>query len=319
MEKPLAPSGPARLYALILKVRPLQHGTLKSFNGELVHGAFLRWLSSAAPDVAAWLHEGQKRRLFTCSSLQFPRFAARQVEVERRDLHLPLEPEQAYTIRLTLLLSELFPLFHEALISLTSQNVSGAHPPFIQLGRQLLLLEEVQITNDDPLGWTGFTSLASLVEQASQARFGRESTLALEFHSLTAFSRGNSKSGYGWFTIMLPLPQAVFQNLWRRWEDIAPPELAGVIQPERIERYLQEDGAIIIDHNITAHHVHFTTHQLRGFLGTCTYQLRGPDEPASAEAPLTVRQQLYLLARLAFYTGIGYKTAMGLGQARLRP
>lgn len=37
----------------------------------------------------------------------------------------------------------------------------------------------------------------------------------------------------------------------------------------------------------------------------------------NADTPLTIRQQIYLLARLAFYSGVGYKTAMGLGQVRL--
>jgi CRISPR-associated endoribonuclease Cas6 len=62
--------------------------------------------------------------------------------------------------------------------------------------------------------------------------------------------------------------------------------------------------------------VHFTRHPQRGFVGSCTYQLRGPDEPAMPEAPLTVRQQIFLLAMFAFYCGIGYKTAMGMGQVR---
>ena len=319
MDTPLAANGPARLYALTLKLRPLQYGTLMPFSGELVHGAFLRWLRNAAPDVAAWLHEGQKRRLFTCSSLHFPRFEARQLEVERRNTHLPLEPEHTYSVRLTLLLGELFPLFHEALLNVTTPNTRDARPPFIQLGKQLLLLEEVQITNDDAPGWTGFTALSNLVEQASQVRFERDALLTLEFKSLTAFSRGKSKEGYGTFPVMLPLPQMVFQNLVRRWQDIAPPELTDVIQNERIEQYLMEDGVIIVDYNLTPHYVHFTTHLQRGFLGTCTYQLRGHDATTSAESPLTLRQQIHLLAQLAFYTGIGYKTAMGLGQARLKP
>jgi hypothetical protein len=41
----------SRLYAFLLKLRPLQQGTLMSFNGEL-------------------MHEGNKRQLFTCSNLQ---------------------------------------------------------------------------------------------------------------------------------------------------------------------------------------------------------------------------------------------------------
>jgi CRISPR/Cas system endoribonuclease Cas6 (RAMP superfamily) len=111
----------------------------------------------------------------------------------------------------------------------------------------------------------------------------------------------------------------VFSSLRRRWEDIAPPELAPLVQRERMASYLEEDGIVIIDYDLTAHHVHLTTHQLRGFVGSCTYQLRGPDEPTSPDAPLTVRQQFYLLALLAFYSGVGHKTTMGLGQVRLSP
>jgi CRISPR/Cas system endoribonuclease Cas6 (RAMP superfamily) len=61
----------------------------------------------------------------------------------------------------------------------------------------------------------------------------------------------------------------------------------------------------------------FTNHPQTGFLGTCKYLLRAPDEPTTPEAPLTVRQQLLLLSQLAFYTGVGYKTAMGMGRTRV--
>jgi len=318
MTAPFPTIGPAKLYAFILKLRPLQYGTLMAFSGELVHGAFLRWLRSAAPDVAAWLHEGNKRRFFTCSSLRFPVTEARRLDTERRNVHLPLEPEQTYTIRLTLLIGELFPLFHDALMNFSSRQSHEARPPFMQLGKQLFLLEEVMITNDDPNSWTGFTSLSDLIEQARQMKSAGTSSLVFEFASLTTFSRGNSKSGYGAHPVMLPLPQMVFMNLARRWEDIAPAELAGMVQKERIEQYLLEDGAIIIDYDLKAHYAHFTTHVQRGFVGSCTYQLRELREPVPDNAALSLRQQLYLLALIAFYTGTGYKTAMGLGQSRLK-
>ena len=318
MEAPFSPTGPAKLYALVLKLRPLQYGTLMAFSGELVHGAFLRWLNASAPDVAAWLHAGNRRRLFTCSSLCFPFAEARMLDAERRNVHLPLEPENTYTVRLTLLLGNLFPLFHNALLSFSERQTRAARPPFMQLGKQLFLLEEVMITNDESTGRTGFTSLADLVAQARETRLARDATLTLDFHSLTAFSRGNHKTGYGSHAVMLPLPQLVFQNLARRWTDIAPSELAGAVKLDRLEDYLQQDGVIIVDYDLKAHHVHFTTHQQRGFRGSCTYQLRGSDEPTDETAPLTRRQQIYLLAQLAFYSGVGYKTAMGLGQARAR-
>jgi CRISPR-associated endoribonuclease Cas6 len=317
LETSSAPGSSARLYALLLRLRPLQQGTLMPFCGELVHGAFISWLRAAAPEVANWLHDGQKRRLFTCSNLHFSPSMQPHLRAERENIHLPLDPHKTYTVRITLLLGDLFPLFYSALTQF-SLSLSGASSlPFIQLGKQLFLLEEIMLTNDDASGWTGFTSLSTLVEQAQQKCFGREGTFTLEFASLTSFNRGNRKVGYGASQMMLPLPQFVFQNLLRRWEDIAPPDLAPVVQRERVESYLEQDGIIIIDYELTAHHIHLTTHQLRGFVGACTYQLRGQDEPTSSDSPLTVRQQLYLLALLAFYSGVGHKTTMGLGQVRL--
>ena len=86
---------------------------------------------------------------------------------------------------------------------------------------------------------------------------------------------------------------------------------------KRSEQYIQDDGIIIADYALKTHQVKFTTHSQPGFIGTCKYQLRGPDDPTTPGAPLTVRQQLLLLAQLAFYCGVGYKTAMGMGQTRL--
>src|SRR6266567_945354 len=134
MDVPLSPISPAKLYAFQLKLRPLQEGTLMPFSGELVHAAWLSWLGSAAPEVGSWLHEGNKRRLFTCSSLQFPFPASRMCEAERGNVHMPLTPEKTYTIRITLLLGELFPLFHSALMDFNTKGSSCRKPPFMQLG-----------------------------------------------------------------------------------------------------------------------------------------------------------------------------------------
>jgi hypothetical protein len=319
MERPFErdASAPLRLYAFLLRLRPLQTGTLMAFSGELVHGAFLRWLHISAPDVATWLHEGQKRRLFTCSSLSFGLPRERMLRAEQENIHLPLQPQKTYTVRITLLLGELFPLLHEALTRMYTLNDTSV-TPFIQLGKQRFLLEEVVMKADESDGWAGVTSLNALVERAQALRLRGTIPLTVDFGSLSTFNRSGVKEGeYGSFFARLPLPEYVFYNLIKRWQDIAPPELASLIQPESIERYVENNGIIIGDYHLTPHHIHMTTHEQTGFIGTCTYHLRGPDEATTLESPLTVRQQLWLLAQLAFYSGIGYKTAMGLGQARV--
>src|SRR5947209_14766184 len=59
-------------YTTLFRSRPTERATLMPFTGEMAHAAWLDWIRAAAPDVANMLHDGNKRRLFTCSSLQFP-------------------------------------------------------------------------------------------------------------------------------------------------------------------------------------------------------------------------------------------------------
>ena len=288
------------------------------FSGELVHGAWLHWLREAAPDVATWLHNDNKRRLFTCSSLQFPLPHQKMLEAERDNTHLPLNPEKTYTVRITLLLGELFPLFYNALMHFNMNELAANKQPFMRVGKQLFWLEEVLVNNDDPSGWTGFTSLTTLVEKAKALKLSPTEPLTLEFASLTTFNRSSAKNkAYGEHHARLPLPQYIFPGLARRWEELAPPELANVVQKDAIEQYIEDDGIIIVDYDLKTHHVRFTTHQQPGFVGTCKYHLRsGPGETTTPGSPLTVRQQILLLAQLAFYCGVGHKTSMGLGRVR---
>lgn len=317
MDMPISSAAPARLYAILLKLRPLERGTIMPFSGELVHAAWLEWIRASAPDVSAWLHEGNKRRLFTCSSLQFPFLPLRMQQAERDNVHLPLDPQKTYTVRLTLLLGELFPLFYNSLMHFNMTELGAKKSPFMKIGKQTFLLEEVIAHEYDPSGWTGFTSFAQLVEKAKTLKLGNPESLTLQFNSLTTFNWGSSKSRvYGNQYARLPLPQYVFPGLARRWQELAPPELVDMVQKERIERYIEEEGIVIDDYDLKTHRVSFVKHPQHGFLGTCKYHLRGPDEMSTPEVSLTVRQQLLLLAQLAFYTGIGYKTPMGMGQVR---
>ena len=310
-------TAPTRLYSLLLKLRPVEYGTLMAFSGEMVHAAFLHWVQAEAPDVAEWLHDGNKRRLFTCSSLQFPLPPARMRDAEFKNTHLPLFPEKMYTVRLTLLMGELFPLLYHTLLRFNGSS-AATREPFMRLGKQEFHLQEVVMT-DDASGWSGSQSLASLVEQAQAQPLGNAASLTLEFASLTTFNRSTLQNKvYGKYFALLPLPQYIFPMLALRWRELAPPDLAQLVQAEQIERYIQDDGMIISDYNLRPHHVTFTNHPQKGFVGTCTYQLRGPDAtPDSTVTPLTVRQQLLLLAHFAFYSGVGYKTPMGLGQVRM--
>ncbi|MBO0783877.1 MAG: hypothetical protein J2P37_34150, partial [Ktedonobacteraceae bacterium] len=135
-----------RLYSLLIRLRPLQRGTLMPFSGELIHGSWLNWIRDIAPEVSALVHEGNKRRYFTCSSLQFPINDEGLYNAQRKNIHLPLDPTKTYTIRLTVLRDELYQLFYHALTTFAPQtfsDTSSTRYPFMSIGKQTFLLEEI--------------------------------------------------------------------------------------------------------------------------------------------------------------------------------
>src|SRR5258708_35347861 len=97
-------------------------------------------------------------------------------------------------MRITLLLGELFPLFHTALQHFYTTEKGAQKSPFVQIGKQLFLLEEVIIDNRDASGWTGFTSFAELVEKVQTVRLAKVESLVMEFASLTTFNRANQRN-----------------------------------------------------------------------------------------------------------------------------
>ena len=306
-----------KLYALLLKLRPLERGTIMPFSGELVHGAWMNWLREAAPDVAQQLHEGNKRRPFTCSSLQFSYTQDRILQAQKENVHLPLDPEKTYTVRLTLLQGDLFPLLYTMLMGKSELTVRTSPHPFMQIGKQSFLLEEVISHADDPSGWTGFTTCEDLVEQAKKKRLMHNQPLGMEFASITTFNRVRYSIGrHGNHYARLPLPSYVFYGLAIRWQEIVPPALKHVVQPERIQAFIETEGIVIDDYRLQTHKAHFVQHVQSGFVGSCSYLLRCPDDQLPAEGPLTLRQQILLLSWLAFYAGVGYKPTMGMGQTR---
>jgi hypothetical protein len=306
-----------KLYALLLKLRPLERGTIMPFSGELVHGAWMNWLREVAPDVAQQLHEGNKRRPFTCSSLQFPYAQDRILQAQKENVHLPLDPEKTYTVRLTLLDGQLFPLLYTIIMGKNELAARTTTRPFMQIGKQSFLLEEVISHDDDPFGWTGFTTCEYLVEQVKTKRLIPDQPLKMEFASLTTFNRVRYSVGrHGNHYARLPLPSYVFGGLAIRWQEIVPPALKQIVQPEQIQTFIETEGVVIDDYQLQTHKAHFAQYVQPGFIGSCQYLLRGPDDRPTAESPLTLRQQILLLSWFAFYAGVGYKSTMGMGQTR---
>ncbi|MEZ4518740.1 MAG: CRISPR system precrRNA processing endoribonuclease RAMP protein Cas6 [Chloroflexota bacterium] len=116
----------------------------------------------------------------------------------------------------------------------------------------------------------------------------------MEFLSPTTFRQGPGH-------LPLPVPYNVFYWPWRVWQAYAPPA-------DLPDDWLDwcRDEVFVTDHRLETAPVRIAGQsELKGFVGWARF-----------ETHKGTREQLRLLhalAQLAVYTGVGYKTTMGLG------
>jgi CRISPR-associated endoribonuclease Cas6 len=120
--------------------------------------------------------------------------------------------------------------------------------------------------------------------------------VTLHFLSPTAFtgSVGNT---------LFPLPDLVFRSILRKWNAYAAVPIGDTIAEDLLARLQVESH-----HLATRPPVRLAGGSEKGFVGWCEYSV---GHSASAD----VRTAMHVLARAAFYTGVGARTTMGMGQA----
>jgi CRISPR-associated endoribonuclease Cas6 len=306
----------ATMLALMIKLRPVAKGDIVPHAGQLAHAALLRWLAEVQPEVAERLHAPNGERPFTCSSLWFPNEQA-VAQAQQENRRLPIVPDLTYWLRLTVLDEQVFRVFARRF--LPGQVTAVGEPlalPQMRLGSVRFDVMELRVIDSTPapahtVAWCGYTTYHDLVRQARELPAAEQEAVGLEFRSPTAFSDG--QQAWGKRMHLFPDPERVFLRLARVWNAWAPPDLALDLPA------LRDFVAACV---VPAHYaletrvLHFDRHTQVGFVGRCHYALFPPADPSSVGAELTPAQAVQLLARFAFYAGIGQKTTMGMGQAR---
>ncbi|MCI0396694.1 MAG: CRISPR-associated endoribonuclease Cas6 [Chloroflexi bacterium] len=271
------------LYALIIRLAAAQSGLLRATIGHLAHAAFLDILRQADPDLAQSLHDWPGRKPFTLSPLGgFGHGRAGQ---------LPVEAGQEGWLRVTLLDPLLFQTFIRSFIQ-------DRRRATIRLGPLDFHVSEILSTpGSHPLaGYTTLDHLYTCWETAEPAP--THQTINLLFSSPTAFSIKNTPHRH---MIVLPDPVLIFGQLATYWDD-----LAGSQTSEAVRLYAAET-VVVARHKIETHMAEFRKSKQIGFTGRVQFKLLDRENP-------TLLRHLNRLADLAFYTGVGSKTTMGMGQ-----
>lgn len=162
------------------------------------------------------------------------------------------------------------------------------------------------ITENHP--WAGRADFETLVHAAFDPETMPPLRHSLEFATPTVFHRAG-------MAIPLPMPTLVFGSLIRVWNTFSPVSLP-VPMLDFVEKFVG-----ITRHRITTRLVQFGTSERHiGYVGTVGYVVMPLEKTALTADEYRQRVQvLDMLARFAFYTGVGARTAVGMGQTRLLP
>jgi CRISPR-associated endoribonuclease Cas6 len=173
--------------------------------------------------------------------------------------------------------------YANAVVNILSQD------PLLRLGKHECHIQDFQISHSP---WTGIASWTDLTAP-SQKR-----SLQFIFHTPTAINRRGTKSSR--FTQMFPEPDYLFGGLSRRWQALQGKQL-----PNCLDEYLSQGGCVVADYSL--HSTTFATAERKqvAFLGTVIYRCLADEHECI--------QTLNNLTRFAFFTGVGYQTARGMG------
>lgn len=148
------------------------------------------------------------------------------------------------------------------------------------------------ITSPQGSPWAGFASFEGLLEQKKPDR-----KISFEFASPTVFRSEGRRN------IAFPSPELVFGSLLTKWNSFSEIKIDSNLLDS------VKDDVLVSRYKLETRMLNYRKYQELGFIGTCDYEINGR---VSAD---TLRQ-LNAVADFAFFSGVGAKTTMGMGQVR---
>ncbi len=290
------------LFSMLLRLHPKEPGMVQPGAGNQVQAAFLDMVQQSDPALAEWLHAPNQRRPYTLSLLQgFNHLKEAQVEEAIvRNQGVQVMPGQVYWLRITMLDASVFGSFARYLIAHPRDLTVRIGSASFEISRLLCSPEQQNAAQS----WVAYSSFAELCASRTVQKHYH-----FEFATPTAFSMGQKQ--WGKQLHLFPEPLLVFESLARQWDLFAPASLRLATQNLTAKDIAAwcEEYVIVSRYSLHTRYMPSSRFGQSGFLGEVIYEVKG--NPAAPEACW-----LTPLARFALFSGVGYKTTMGMGQAR---
>ena len=265
------------LLSLVLQVRPRSSCRLPATLGNALHAVFLNLVARSDWRVAQELHATRREKPFAVSPLQG--------EFTTGNGSLYVSSEKDYWIRFTSVDGVLSSLLLELKDSIAEVEI------FDEIFEVTGAMTDV---SQHP--WAGLSTFEDMYSSFVATPTTCSRRISMHFSSPTTFRSG-------WRNTPLPIPRLVFLHLSQKWNAFSRINLGANISNVIDER------VSLSRHSIRTRIFDFGKHRQVGFVGDCEFLIHGESDIPS--------RVFHLLASFAFYSGIGHKTTMGMGQAKL--
>lgn len=298
----MAASEQGELFSILLRLHPIEVGWVSPSAGREAHAAFLDIVRQNDTDLADQLHQPNQRRPFTVGLVQgFNHLTAAQLEEAiTRNQKVQVSPGQVYWLRITILDTAIFGVLFQHLITKPRTFIIRLGEARFEVSRLIGSPEPGAAANS----WAAYSSFG---EMSTFTQVQRE--YAFEFATPTAFSMG--QKSWGKVMNLLPEPAYVFESLAKQWEVFAPAHLHLTATGLNLRDFINwcAESLIVACYRLETRYLPSNKFAQPGFQGTITYEVKRAQ--SSREA-----RWLTPLAHFALFSGVGYKTSMGMGQVR---
>jgi CRISPR-associated endoribonuclease Cas6 len=263
------------LASLVFTFTASEATSVPRYSARVLHASFLRWLERDHPELVAQLHDANHPRPYTLSNLQG--------ELTPRGERLHVDSGATTWFRLTAM--EEF--FLQCVLASVERQGAGPQPD----DRRLVPGPVYHAADQHPeADLSSFAALAQTVMREQPLR----PNVTLRFYAPTCFIENKQ-------ALPLPLPRHVFGYLLNKWQIASP----FALPVDEVQHFVE---SIHLSHaKIETTQVDLQKYQRTGFTGEARFALH----PA---LPENYRQALHLLAKFAFFSGVGSHTTMGMGQ-----
>ncbi|MCC6975934.1 MAG: CRISPR-associated endoribonuclease Cas6 [Anaerolineae bacterium] len=273
------------LYAIVFRLAALRPGAVPSDHGDQARAALFELVQRGDFPLAQRLHDANDHKPFTVSLLEGGKRGG--------DGARHFGEGDSATWRFTLL--------HEpAFEALLRRYLLSRELPHVRIGALSFAITEAFASgaSHHDSGHIALTALRSRWELPSETL---PPSFTLDFRSPTGFSLGQDKTTGEHRWRALPETRLIFSALRKKWA-----RLGGAEPGDEFDTWAEksiEMEPLYVETRTTL----IERRPLRGFVGQVRFHLRGDPR----WWPLA-----HLLSDLAFWTGVGYQTTRGMGQAR---